>query len=139
MVQVHLHAGMPRAGSSALQDFCRLNVDLLSKSGVAYPQLPRLCSKKFAAAACNGADFSYYICNDPGLLRRGREGLAPVIETLRTVQASHVIVSSEFFFGAPADRLATVRDAFKDAGLPCGFTFTFVNPMSGWSRATRST
>lgn len=93
-------------------------MDLLSKVGVAYPQLPRLSSKKFAAATCNGADLSYYVCNDPTFARNGHEGLAPVIETLRSVQAAHIVISSEFFFGASADRLATMRDAFSDAALP---------------------
>ncbi len=118
LAYVHLHAGMPRAGSSALQGFCRSNVDLLAKSGVTYPQLPRLTSKQFAAAACNGADLSHYVCNDPEFAAGGIEGLARIIECLRAVDTSHVVISSEFFFGADPARLAALRETFNAANLP---------------------
>ena len=84
---------------------------------MAYPQLPRLTSKQFAAAACNGADLSNYLCNDPTFVENGHEGLTRVIASLRAVDASHVIISSEFFFGADSGRLATLRDAFESANL----------------------
>jgi len=118
MAYVHLHAGMPRAGSSALQTFCRSNPGLLAASGVAYPQIPRLTTKPFAAAACNGADLSNYICNDPTAISNGPEGLERIIAFLQTVKARHIVISSEFFFGADPRRLALLRDAFHAARLP---------------------
>lgn len=109
---------MPRAGSSALQTFCRSNIDFLAKLGVAYPKLPRLTSKPFSAATCNGADLSNYVCNDPAFPENGLDGLARITASLRAVDASHVVISSEFFFGADPGRLAMLRDAFDAANLP---------------------
>jgi hypothetical protein len=83
-----------------------------------YPHLTRFTSKQLSGAACNGADLSHYLCNDPTFPDSGVEGLVRVIECLRAVDTSHVIISSEFFFGTNPARLALLRKTFNAANLP---------------------
>jgi len=92
-------------------------------------QLPRLTTKTFAAAACNGADLSHYICNDPTAVLNGPEGLGRITAFLQTVKARHIVTSSEFFFGADPRRLAVLRDAFDAARLPLKVYFYVREPF----------
>src|SRR5688572_29446284 len=113
---IHLHVGVPRSGSSAIQEFCRSNPDLLARFGVVYPALPPFTRKRFAKNACNGAQLSYYLRNefDAG----DRRLLDRLTAALAGIEAEHAIVSSEFLYDEAPERLAALRDAFRAAGLP---------------------
>jgi hypothetical protein len=112
---VHLHVGVPRSGSSAIQEFCRLNPDLLARFGAVYPALPAFTAKRFAKNACNGASLSYYLRNE--FVAGDRRLLGTLTDAVARTGAEHVVISSEFLFDEAPDRLAALRDAFRDAHL----------------------
>ena len=113
---IHLHVGANRAGSSAIQHFCRVNTDLLSTAGFVYPQLPALSQKRFAAAACNGADLSYYYANELPQDADSLSSARRLTKSIESIEADHIIISSEFLFDLRRERLALLRDALKASG-----------------------
>src|SRR4051812_4001705 len=115
-MQIHLHVGVPRSGSTAIQEFCRLNPDLLARFGAIYPALPAFTSKRFAANACNGASLSYYLRNE--FVANDRRLLGMLTEAVAKTGAEHVIISSEFLFDEAPERLAALREAFRHSCLP---------------------
>lgn len=115
---VHLHVGAPRAGSTAIQQFCRSNPDVLSTIGAVYPQLPPMSSKRFSARACNGASLSYYFRHDIARASDVPSSMRKLTAFLKTIETNHIIISSEFLFVLAHERLAILRDALKETGHP---------------------
>ncbi|MEN8188901.1 MAG: hypothetical protein ABFS19_03575 [Thermodesulfobacteriota bacterium] len=102
-VSLCLHIGMPKTGTTAVQHFLAYNRQPLSDSGILYPEcgIPDFQHAAFVKSIV-ARHYPWTVCNNGTEHIEPKNYLNSVIDQCRERKCSRVIMSSEFFWAAPA-------------------------------------
>ena len=137
MISTTIHMGLPKTGSSSIQEFFKQNRELLGKTGIIYPKSLGLIAHRKLLALAGREEYQKfdpdYISKNQNLINE--EIMQKLRAELASIRANRVIISCEDMAYAPHADYQRLLSCLNSCGLRVDIVVLYLRPQAEWRKS----